>query len=147
MRLARARPGAGQPLATVHLTGGLGAGKTTFARGFLRACGVTERVRSPTYTLLQLFELGPRTLLHLDLYRLEDPEELEPLALREWARAGCLWLIEWPERGAGFLPPPDLIVRLAAGAEAHQAELRAGTSTGEEWLKRLQAAGKEPTHG
>ena len=97
--------------------------------------------------MLQLFELGPRTLLHLDLYRLEDPEELEPLALREWARAGCLWLIEWPERGAGFLPPPDLIVRLAAGAEAHQAELRAGTSTGEEWLKRLQAAGKEPTHG
>ncbi len=129
------------------MTGGLGAGKTTFARGFLRACGVTEHVRSPTYTLLQLFEVGPRTLVHLDLYRLEDPAELEPLALREWARPGCLWVIEWPERGAGVLPPPDLTVRLTAGAEAHQAELRAGTSTGEEWLRQLQAAAKESTHG
>jgi tRNA threonylcarbamoyladenosine biosynthesis protein TsaE len=104
-------------------------------------------VRSPTYTLLQLFEVGPRTLVHLDLYRLEDPGELEPLALREWARPGCLWLIEWPERGAGFLPPPDLIVSLTAGADAHQAELRAGTATGENWLRRLAAAGSESRHG
>lgn len=85
--------------------------------------------------------------MHLDLYRLEDPAELEHLGLREWARPGCIWLIEWPERGAGLLPAADLTVHLAAGDAAHQAELSAGTASGKEWLARLQAAEEKRHHG
>jgi tRNA threonylcarbamoyladenosine biosynthesis protein TsaE len=95
-------------------------------------------VRSPTYTLLSAHEAGALTLLHLDLYRLNDRAELEYLGLRDWARPGTLWLIEWPERGAGLLPPPDLTVRLAAGADAHQAELIAATEVGRGWVGRLE---------
>jgi len=93
-------------------------------------------VRSPTYTLVSLYEAAALTLLHLDLYRLRDPGELEHLGLREWARAGSLWLIEWPERGSGLLPPADLTVRLTAGRDAHRAEVSAGTATGTAWLER-----------
>jgi tRNA threonylcarbamoyladenosine biosynthesis protein TsaE len=127
-------------LVVVYLTGELGAGKTTFARGFLRALGVTDAVRSPTYTLLELFELGDRTVLHIDLYRLCDAAELEGLGLREWARPGSLWLIEWPERGGGRLPPPDLTLTFSVGAEAHDIEVRADSSPGKTWLTRLGAA-------
>jgi tRNA threonylcarbamoyladenosine biosynthesis protein TsaE len=105
-------------------------------KGFARACGVTAPVRSPTYTLMNLYEQGTLTLLHLDLYRLRDPTELEYLGLREWARPGCLWLIEWPERADGLLPPADLRIRLASGSDAHQADLSSGTVAGAGWLER-----------
>ena len=114
----------------------MGAGKTTLVKGFARACGVAGPVRSPTYTLMNIYEPGPLTLVHLDLYRLRHPAELEHLGLREWARPECLWLIEWPERAAGLLPPADLSVRLATGTEVHQADLSAGTRTGVHWLER-----------
>ena len=77
-------------------------------------------------------------MLHLDLYRLRDPGELEHLGLREWARPGCLWLIEWPERAAGLLPPADLVIALTAGPDAHQADLCAGGASGTAWLERLR---------
>ena len=135
-RLAVARPPhSGEPV-VIYLTGDLGAGKTTLVRGFVRACGITGPVRSPTYTLMSVYEAGTLTLLHLDLYRLRDSGELEHLGLREWARAGSLWLIEWPERGAGLLPPADLTVHLAAGADAHRAEVTAGTGVGSGWIER-----------
>ena len=127
-------------LAVLYLTGELGAGKTTFARGFLRELGVTEAVRSPTYTLLELHELGRLTVLHIDLYRLRDPAELEPLGLREWARPGTLWLIEWPERGAGRLPPADLTLTFTVDAPAHDIALSADSEAGKMWLARLDAA-------
>lgn len=104
----------------------------------MRACGAATPVRSPTYTLVSLHETAALTLLHLDLYRLRDPGELEHLGLREWARPGSLWLIEWPERAGGRLPAPDLTVRLSAGPEAHQADISAGTATGKEWLQRAR---------
>jgi tRNA threonylcarbamoyladenosine biosynthesis protein TsaE len=78
------------------------------------------------------------TLVHLDLYRLRDPGELEHLGLREWARAGCLWLIEWPERAAARLPAADLTVRLAAGPDTHQADIEAGSAAGTAWLGRIK---------
>ena len=106
-------------------------------KGFARACGVTESVRSPTYTLVNVHEAGTLNLVHLDLYRLRDPGELEHLGLREWARSGCLWLIEWPERAADLLPPADLTIRLAAGADSHQADIRADTPAGTSWLERI----------
>jgi tRNA threonylcarbamoyladenosine biosynthesis protein TsaE len=135
-QLARLRPGR-DALTVVYLEGELGAGKTTFARGFLNAAGVAGAVRSPTYTLLELHELEGLTLLHVDLYRLRDAAELESLGLRDWARPGCLWLIEWPERGGRRLPPPDLTLTFAVGAPAHDIDLRAASPLGEAWLTRL----------
>lgn len=104
----------------------------------MRACGIAGPVRSPTYTLMSLYEAGALTLLHLDLYRLDDPRELEHLGLREWARAGSLWLIEWPERAGGLLPAADLTVHLAAGANAHRAQVSAGTGIGTGWIERTR---------
>ena len=135
-RLARARPDGRAPLAVLYLCGDLGAGKTTLAQGFLRACGITGPVRSPTYSLLQLYPLEGQTVVHLDLYRLRTPEELEHLGLEEWALPGCLWLIEWPQRAHGSLPPPDVTVELSVAAEGHEARLSCGTAAGEAWLAR-----------
>jgi tRNA threonylcarbamoyladenosine biosynthesis protein TsaE len=135
-RVAAARP-AGEAFATIFLTGDLGAGKTTLARGFLRAAGVTGPVKSPTYTLLELHELPDVTVLHLDLYRLLDPSELEPLGLREWARPGHIWLIEWPDRGAGRLPDPDLTITLTAQGSSHRINVTAGSALGDTWVSGL----------
>jgi tRNA threonylcarbamoyladenosine biosynthesis protein TsaE len=140
-RLARARPDRGDTLSVLYLTGDLGAGKTTLTRGFLRALGVVEAVRSPTYTLVEIYEMGALTALHLDLYRLNDPTELDNLGLREWATGGHLWLIEWPERGADRLPGADLVVTLRAGDRGHEIEVTAKTVPGTAWLESLANAG------
>ena len=97
-----------RPGAVIYLQGPLGAGKTTLARGLLRALGVEGTVRSPTYTLLEPYDAGGRTLVHLDLYRLRDPAELESLGLRDYPRERCWWVVEWPERAGSRLPEPDL---------------------------------------
>ena len=136
-RLATLRP-AGNSLATIHLSGDLGAGKTTLARGFLRACGVTSAVRSPTYTLVEVYEAPAISVVHLDLYRLVDPNELEPLGLREWARPGHVWLIEWPERGADRLPFPDLSIVLTGGENAHVINVEPRSALGESWLSAVE---------
>ncbi len=127
----------------LYLSGDLGAGKTTLARGLLRACGIAGPIRSPTYTLVQVYESGPQTLLHLDLYRLKDAAELEHLGLGEWAQPGSLWLIEWPQRGAKLLPPADLTVTLAAGPHGHEAQLAASTAAGAAWLARMGRNARE----
>ena len=142
-QLASTRPAGDNTLCVIYLTGDLGAGKTTLTRGLLRSLGVTGAVRSPTYTLVEIYELGELgevgalTALHLDLYRLTDAEELGNLGLREWARGGHLWLIEWPERGAGHLPGADLVIRLSAGDDGHDIEVRAESDAGARWLERL----------
>ena len=136
-RLAGTRPGGDDTLCVVYLTGDLGAGKTTLTRGLLRSLGVTGAVRSPTYTLVEVYELGAVTALHLDLYRLSDPAELHNLGLREWARGGHLWLIEWPERGGELLPAADLVITLTAGESSHHIEVSARTDTGTAWINRL----------
>lgn len=128
-----------EALIVVYLTGDLGAGKTTLARGFLHAVGITEPVRSPTYTLLETYETPALSVVHLDLYRLRAPDELEPLGLRDLARPSYVWLIEWAERGAGWLPRPDLDVRLAVGSEGHRIEARGVSDVGAACLSRIAA--------
>jgi tRNA threonylcarbamoyladenosine biosynthesis protein TsaE len=126
--------------AVLYLSGDLGTGKTTLARGFLNRLGVDAPVRSPTYTLLELYPAGALTVLHLDLYRLQTPAELEDLGLREWAQPRHVWLIEWPERGAGRLPRPDLRASLAIVAGGHEVVLSANSPLGAAWLEALPQA-------
>lgn len=109
--------------AVVYLQGPLGSGKTTLARGLLRALGVTGTIRSPTYTLVEPYELPGRLLVHLDLYRLNDERELEPLGLRDYPHERCWWLVEWPERAASKLPAAELAVTLAHDARGRRAML------------------------
>ena len=113
----------GRAGAVIYLSGPLGAGKTTVARGLLRALGVRGAIRSPTYTLLEPYDCAGHTLVHLDLYRLKDATELEPLGLRDYPPERCWWLIEWPERAASRLPPADLAVTLAHDGARRHAEL------------------------
>jgi tRNA threonylcarbamoyladenosine biosynthesis protein TsaE len=96
----------------VFLEGPLGAGKTTLARGLLRGLGYAGRVRSPTFTLLEPYELAGCTVIHLDLFRLADAAELDFLGLTDLLTAGSLVLVEWAERGGSRLPAPDLRIRL-----------------------------------
>lgn len=121
--------------AVVHLHGDLGVGKSTLARALLRALGVTGPVRSPTYTLVERYPLAAGEALHLDLYRIGDPGELEFLGLDpDEAR---LWLVEWPERSGPALPPPDMHVHLALSGEGRRVRLAAASRAGEDWLARL----------
>ena len=143
-RLARARPAADSSLAVLYLRGELGSGKTTFARGFARAAGVTALVRSPTYTLLELYPARTRTLVHVDLYRVQSPAELDSLGLREWATARHVWLIEWPEHGAGRLPAADLVVKFTGGVQGHEIDLTAGSALGAGWLVQLESGARTP---
>ena len=122
----------------VYLHGDLGAGKTTLVRGLLKALGHPGRVPSPTYTLVEPYELRGRELKHLDLYRIADPEELEFLGVREM---DGVVLIEWPERGEHFLPAPDMSCRLSVVAEGRGLEIEGVTERGrgvcQAWAKAL----------
>lgn len=129
---------AGQPRpAVVFLDGDLGAGKSSLARAWLRALGVTGAIKSPTYTLVERYPLpGGGEAAHLDLYRLAGAGELEFLGLDELAAEARLWLVEWPARGAGGLPAPDLWVRLAPEGAGRRVRLEAASPAGEAWLAR-----------
>jgi tRNA threonylcarbamoyladenosine biosynthesis protein TsaE len=122
----------------VLLRGELGAGKTTLARGLLRGLGVSGSVRSPTFALLEPHETARARVVHLDLYRLTSAADLEQLGLADYDEGGTLWLVEWPERGAGALPPADLELRLVGAVHSHQIDLQPCSELGRDWLERLE---------
>jgi len=135
-QFARTQPAS----AIVHLHGDLGAGKSTLARAWLRALGVSGAFRSPTYTLVEHYPLADGgKALHLDLYRIAGAGELEFLALDD--AAATLWLVEWPERAEGALPAADLRIDLAVEGAGRSARLAAGSAVGVTWLERVSKTG------
>lgn len=125
----------------VYLRGELGAGKTTFARALLRALGVGERVKSPTYTLLERYQVNGHPGFHLDLYRIAGADELEWLGLDELDAPEAIVLVEWPERGAGGLPPADLEVALEHAGTGRNVRLTALSARAAGWLGSVRATG------
>ena len=120
----------------VFLHGELGAGKTTLVRGYLQALGHRGPVKSPTYTLIEPYEIAGRRVLHLDIYRLGDPAELEYMGIRDDLREGNTLLVEWPERARGFLGQPDIEIDLEYADDGRRAHLSSAVpDTAEELAK------------
>lgn len=130
--------------AVVYLAGEVGAGKTTLVRGVLRGLGFTGRVRSPTYTLMEGYEFPGRLFQHLDLYRIRAADELEFLGIRELDDPEQWIFVEWPERGAGALPPPDLKLNIQLREPGRQVQVEAPSGRGrnlvEAWRAGVQGA-------
>ena len=122
----------------VYLRGDLGAGKTTFARGVLRALGVTERVKSPTYTLVEPYTISSLYLYHFDFYRLKYPDEWIDAGLREYFSGNAICLVEWPDKGGGQLPQPDVTIEMAVTVTGRSITISAETEVGRNCLMRLQ---------
>ena len=121
----------------IFLHGELGAGKTTLARGFLRGLGYMGKVKSLTYTLVEEYNLADKTCYHFDLYRLADPEELEYMGIRDFLLEKDILLIEWPEKGLGFLPSPDVVIDIKYENQARSVNLQANSEKGNHYLKQL----------
>lgn len=122
---------------SVWLQGDLGAGKTTLTRGILRELGFAGRVKSPTYTLVELYELSRFNLYHFDLYRFTDPDEWEDAGFRDFFNAGSVCLVEWPEKAGAKLPQPDLRLRFDIVDEGRNVYLDALTEVGRACMGRL----------
>lgn len=122
------------PKSLVFLNGELGAGKTTLVRGVLRAAGYTGAVKSPTFTIVEEYTIAGQKILHFDLYRLTDPEELEWIGIRDYLAQQSLCFIEWPELGQGFLPAADVILNLTLNGTKRSAEVLYDSKNAEKFI-------------
>lgn len=118
------------PPCVIYLQGDLGAGKTLFTRAYIHALGFEGYVKSPSYGLLETYDVAGQTVLHLDLYRIEDPEELEYLAIRDLYGESTVLMVEWPDRGEHFLPAPDLVLEFGETDESRFIRCRPFTRQG-----------------
>jgi tRNA threonylcarbamoyladenosine biosynthesis protein TsaE len=123
------------PGLTFYLVGDLGAGKTTLVRGMLRALGFSGRVKSPTYTLAESYNLPAFELYHFDLYRMHDPREWLDAGFRDVSDGRVVSLIEWPDKAAGWLPAPDVLIRLTIADDAREIECEAVSTRGADYLE------------
>lgn len=122
----------------VYLEGDLGRGKTTLSRGIIRGCGHSGAVKSPTYTLVEPYQIGSTTLYHFDLYRLGDPEELEYMGIRDYFTGNSIVLVEWPSQGVGVIPEPDVVVRLCVEGEGRRIDIVPHSARGKHLLQGLR---------
>ena len=122
---------------TLYLNGPLGAGKTTLSRGIIQGLGHKGKVKSPTYTLVEEYRLQDKNIYHFDLYRLNDPEELEFMGIRDYFTENSICLIEWAEKGLGLLAEPDLLVNIDYANNARNVQLIAKSKVGNNIIKHL----------
>ena len=122
------------PGRVLHLSGDLGSGKTTLVRGLLRALGYAGRVKSPTYTLVELYPLSSLNLYHFDFYRFKDRDEWLNSGFRDYFNADSTCIVEWPERAGDLLGPPDVLVTLSFDGAGRSAGLSARSPSGRSWL-------------
>ncbi len=127
-----------QPPLIIYLQGDLGSGKTTFARGFIHKLGHSGKVKSPTFTLVETYDLEQAHLYHFDLYRLKDPLELEYIGIRDFiGESDVMCLIEWPERGGSALPEADLVIRLEYQGDSRAVDYQANSTKGQMIIDKL----------
>lgn len=123
----------------IYLGGDLGTGKTTLVRGFLRGLGYKGAVKSPTYTIVEPYEVGGHTIYHFDLYRLTDPEELDYLGARDYFDTQGICLVEWPERARGFMHSPDLTIEFTYSCDGRKVNFMALTDAGKSLIQQIKS--------
>jgi len=126
-----------QPGMIIHLHGDLGAGKTTLVRGVLNSFGYSERVKSPTYTLVEPYHIAGLDLLHFDLYRLQNEQEWESAGFRDDHDGKKIFIIEWANKGGNSIPQADIEINIEILPAGRKAELHANTTLGKQCLERL----------
>jgi tRNA threonylcarbamoyladenosine biosynthesis protein TsaE len=132
--------GALTPGLTIYLVGDLGAGKTTLARGVLRGLGYMGKVKSPTYTLVEVYTVSRLSLYHFDFYRFADPREWVDAGFREHFNPDTVCFVEWPEKAGEFLPTPDVRILLAVAENGRSLQVQAQTEAGKKCLARVEQA-------
>jgi tRNA threonylcarbamoyladenosine biosynthesis protein TsaE len=132
------------PGMVIFLRGDLGAGKTSLARAVLRALGFGGKVKSPTYTLVELYTVSRLHLYHFDFYRFRDPQEWTEAGFREHFNEDSVCLVEWPDKAHGLLPAADLTVQLQIEGEGRLAEITAGSEKGRMCLRELSRHYTQP---
>jgi tRNA threonylcarbamoyladenosine biosynthesis protein TsaE len=126
------------PGLVIHLEGGLGAGKTTLVRGVLTGLGYRGKVKSPTYTLSELYAISSFSIYHFDLYRFSGAGEWEEAGFRDLCGPQTVCFVEWPERAAGLVPGADVAIRLEMAGDGRTAYLDARTEEGRQCVNRIR---------